>query len=233
LNSVSRRRLTDKGDSLAANGLAPYSLDMEDASQSPGQTSPLVCGRCGMQVDIAHRTPAQCTHCGAEIIINAAADPEPAGEIRIDADDEYQTDPEAAEEDDEDELSSLRIRQVSALRRGAYRARSYCVVILSGLLFSAVELAMMTLHNMRAGGERFLSAIYLAAGTLALIFSWKLFGRIVELTRELKQPLLTDPLEPPDFSTLSDGSQHARHLAEMHEPGDDPERHEPATDDPK
>ena len=48
----------------------------------------------------------------------------------------------------------------------------------------------------------------------------------VELTRELRMPVLPQPARPPDFSTLSDGSQHARNLETF---AQDPLRHE--TDD--
>jgi hypothetical protein len=215
---------------------------MADASQIPQPVPPFACGQCGTQFDPAasasaepmpaqsapaQSPPAHCPHCGISVTEAAIAQPEPAGDIEIIADDDdvLEGDDEPSGEDAADELSSLHIRQVSALRRGAYRARAYCVVTVSALLFAAVELAMMTLRNARTGGPKFLSAMYVATGALALIFSWKLGGRIMELTRELKEPLLSDPDEPPDFSTLSDGSQHARYLAEMQEiPNDKKDR---------
>ena len=55
-----------------------------------------------------------------------------------------------------------------------------------------------------------------ATGAIAgLFFAWRLGGRAIALTRELQQPLQNDPLQPPDFSTLNDGSQHVKHLEEM------------------
>jgi len=193
---------------------------MQDASETPGQASALVCGQCGERIDIVETVPTRCPRCGAEIVVGTDSEPQETGEIQVEAeeDDDCAAEPDPAEED---ELSSLRIRQVAALRRSANRSRSHCVVIATALLVGAGKLTVMTIQNVRSGGQRIFSAAYVVAIALALIFAGLLIRRIVELTRELKQPLLSDPLEPPDFSTLSDGSQHARHLAEMQErPGD-------------
>jgi predicted nucleic acid-binding Zn-ribbon protein len=207
---------------LAADESALYSFCMEDAFETLGETSPRVCGRCGQRIDVTGTVPAQCPHCGGEVVEGTGAEPQQPAENQIDVDAENDS---AAEfpSAEEDELNSLHIRQVAALRQSANRSRSHCVVIATALLVGAGKLALMTIQNVRSGGQRIFSAGYLFAIALALIFSWKLIGRIVALTRELKQPLLSDPLEPPDFSTLSDGSQHARHLAEMQGQPRDPE----------
>jgi hypothetical protein len=115
----------------------------------------------------------------------------------------------------EEELSNLRIRQIAALRRGAYRSRSYCIVGLVALAVAAVKLILMTVRHVHDPGQQLWSVGYLLAAAAALVGAAFFAGRALELTREVAKPLLVDPPVPPDFSTLSDGSQQARHLEEM------------------
>jgi hypothetical protein len=117
--------------------------------------------------------------------------------------------------DREEELSNLRIRQIAALRRGAYRSRSYCIVGVVALVVAAVKLITMTVRHVRYAGWQLRPAGYLCAAAAALMGAGFFAARALELTREVAKPLLVDPPEPPDFSTLSDGSQHAKHLEEM------------------
>jgi hypothetical protein len=42
-----------------------------------------------------------------------------------------------------------------------------------------------------------------------------LLRQVAALNRELRQPALTEPAAPPDFSTLSDGSQRWKNLEDM------------------
>ena len=41
--------------------------------------------------------------------------------------------------------------------------------------------------------------------------------RIIKLTRELRKPLIENPLNAPDFSPLSNGSQHVENLKNLAE----------------
>src|SRR5256885_12952697 len=49
-------------------------------------------------------------------------------------------------------LNAARVRQLSALRRGAYRARSYCIVAAGGGAVAAAPPAQMTGRHVRAHG---------------------------------------------------------------------------------
>lgn len=118
--------------------------------------------------------------------------------------------------DTEAELSGLRIRQIAALRRGAYRTRSYCIVALFALLVAGIKLIIMTAHHVHEAGWGGRPIGYSIVAVAALAMAFHFAGKIAEITRELSQPMQTDPATPPDFSTLSDGSQHARNLEEIH-----------------
>jgi hypothetical protein len=186
---------------------------MEDQTSDASSISR--CAGCGAQITAADAESGRCPHCG-EAIVDPPALTSPANdEFAVIADDEEESEKEA-ETTKEEELSALRIHQISALRRGAYRARSHCIVIAAAFLFCAIELGIMAVKNLRTHGHRVFLTAYVATAVLALFFAGKLFRRIRELTQEVNQPLLADPAEPPDFSTLSDGSQHAQHLAQMH-----------------
>ena len=120
------------------------------------------------------------------------------------------------EVDDERELSRLRVRQLSALRRAAYRTRSYCVIGAVGCAVAAVKLVLMTSAHAHARGWGLRPVLYVLAAAAALAGVRFFFGRAAGLTRELNRPAQTDPDSPPDFSTLSDGSQHWKNLEELH-----------------
>ena len=122
-------------------------------------------------------------------------------------------------------MSELRIRQLSTLGRTAYRTRSYLVVGTLACFGFAIQLAIVAtddaryLHHWGRGPIAYL--LFAAAG---LIGSFKFAARVMEVQRGINADLRARELEeqeaakhPPDLSTLSDGSQHARNLERMFE----------------
>ena len=128
------------------------------------------------------------------------------------ADSDQEGDPDDA---DQEELSSLRIRQIAALRRGAYRSRSYCMIGAAALLATTIELIIMTVQRVRAAGWSWLPTLYAAAAALSFLGAWRLVVKIRSLSQEVRHTLLNEPTEPPDFTPLSDGSQHVKNLEEL------------------
>ena len=119
-------------------------------------------------------------------------------------------------------LNAARVRQLSALRRGTYRARSYCVIAIAVCAVAAGQLALMTVRHVRAAGWQVRPVGYVC-GILAAMMACMFFvRRVLELTRELR-PQRGFPVEPsapeaqPDFSTLSDGSHAWKNLEQMRE----------------
>jgi hypothetical protein len=172
----------------------------------------LNCPECGGPVTSADvRVPVLvCPACGAQFFRPAASGPQATEEP-------HQLDYGAAARQGpmEAELNGSRIRQLSALRRGAYRSRSYCIVAASVLIVAAVKLATMTVRYLRHAGWQTRPIGYVFAIIAAAIGAGFFLHRIVELNRELRRPSLPEPTAPPDFSTLSDGSQHWKNLEEM------------------
>ena len=115
-----------------------------------------------------------------------------------------------------DELDGVRVRQIAALRRGAYRVRSYCVVAAAALVVVAVQLCVMAVAFVRAAGWGARPVGYVMFAGFALLAAGYFARRVLHLTRELRQSAVpTPPDREPDFSTLSDGSQRWRNLEDV------------------
>ncbi|HWE01813.1 MAG TPA: hypothetical protein VG326_05335 [Tepidisphaeraceae bacterium] len=187
--------------------------------------SQIACPQCGQPVDLSSAAGPilQCPNCGTQFF-------PPVSEEESDA----SRDEAKAEHDTEAELSELRIRQLSTLRRTAYRTRSYLVVGTLGCLGFAIQLLIFTFHDVRERHHWGPSPIaYLLFAVAGLIGSYKFAVRVVEIQLAIKADLRARELEEqeaakhePDLSTLSDGSQHARNLERMFDatpgPGESP-----------
>ena len=116
-----------------------------------------------------------------------------------------------------EELNGVRIRQLSALRRSTYRARSFAIVFSAGGFVVAIKLLLMTLASFRYSGVGAWSLGLLLFAILALVVGFHFASRATELHREANQPMPMPPAPPggPDFSTLSDGSQQWKNLEDI------------------
>lgn len=162
-----------------------------------------ICPHCSTPFEAIYDSEGQirCPFCGAEVILH----------------EEYEDGEEAAEPDgaSEDDLSALRIRVLSAGRRAGYRTRSYCIVAVGVCIVASVKLLLMTIAYVHTHGWGFTPFGYVLAALAALAGAMFFSRRTMELTRELSRPALEEPTTPPDFSTLSDGSQHWKNLENM------------------
>src|SRR3954471_23325086 len=132
---------------------------------------------------------------------------EPAPEfVVVDDSDEADFAREAqAAEPESRPITAARVRQLSALRRGAYRTRSYLVVAIAACAVAEGKLALMTVRHVRAFGWQPRALGYVCGIIAAMMAAAYFLRRAAEVTRELR----TRPSEPeaaPDLSTLSDGS---------------------------
>jgi hypothetical protein len=115
-----------------------------------------------------------------------------------------------------EQLDAARIHRLTTLRRATIRSRSWYLIGTVVGFVAAAELVFKIVQNFRYGyGSGLLTATFalcaIASGVIAVFF----FRRCVELHREIQTPILHDPPTPPDFSTLSDGSQRWKNLEEM------------------
>jgi hypothetical protein len=167
------------------------------------------CPHCGGLVSVDGATNAstlQCPHCGDTFSI--------AGPDATES--EIPDNPTRAEADarGEGDLSELHIRQVSTMRKAAYRHRSWLII---GAILCAVgfaQLVYLAIHGWHFGLHKGpVAEAILAIVPLAIL--WRLLIRIRDLGREIRQSRIPDPATPPDFSTLSDGSQRWTNLEQM------------------
>lgn len=126
--------------------------------------------------------------------------------------------PEETEDaDPAHELDGLRIRQYTALRRGAFRARSYALIGVIACVFCGILLLLITVAHARIRGFGAIPIGCALAACAAFALAYHFVHRVRELNEEIRTPAPLPPTPPggPDFSTLSDGSQHWKNLEDI------------------
>jgi hypothetical protein len=114
-----------------------------------------------------------------------------------------------------DELDGLRIRQIAAARRAAYRARSYCVIGTAGCAVAAIQLAWMAVTVTRQSGLTRMAIAYAMFAIVAFCIATYFGRRAAAFHREAKASQSSSPLPPPDFTSLSDGSSRWKNLEDI------------------
>lgn len=181
---------------------------MSDPQTLPSEPGwhPFTCPGCGEAVDVsadAIGKLAICPYCNTQFSPEEQDD-EAASELAREH--------ELARR--EAELSALRIRAVAAERRGILRTRSYWILVLVALCITPIKLVTMSLPLLRGKFSFTAIGYLLAAAACASAIPWPI-KRIRALNNELRKPMLQEPPEPPDFSTLSDGSQRWKNLEQL------------------
>ena len=118
--------------------------------------------------------------------------------------------------DHSDELDGVRIRQIAAARRAAYRVRSYCIIAAFAFAIVVIQLVWMTTTAIRTTGLTSFAVGYLLLATCACMGAVYFLRRAVSLHRETKASAMTPASAQPDFSTLGDGSSRWKHLEDIH-----------------
>jgi hypothetical protein len=185
---------------------------MQDDQPNADELPAYQCPACGASVGRQDPQSAvlQCPSCGGQFF---ASDEEGVGETTSQADDDARAAAEL-EAKREAELSEMRIHQISQLRRGATRSRSWFIVGVLSCAIGAVLLIFAAITDFRRGlriGP--MTDAILAAIALLLLPYFR--QRIRTLDIEIGQSRLEEPSAPPDLSTLSDGSQQWTNLDEM------------------
>ena len=119
--------------------------------------------------------------------------------------------------DDRDaKLDGVRIRQLAAMRRAAYRSRSHAVIAMLVCVVAAMQATIYLIQHLLHvgfGGRVVLYAAIVIAGSFGAIFFAR---RALALHHEAIQSRVSEPTTPPDFSTLGDGSQRWKDLENLH-----------------
>jgi hypothetical protein len=109
--------------------------------------------------------------------------------------------------DRDSSINRLRIEHYAALRRGAIRSRSWWLVTQIACLFMILDAGgqifvyVTTWHRWGIGPS--LGAVSIVVAAALGVHARR---RARDFQREIDTSSLSDPVEPPDFSTLGDGS---------------------------
>jgi ribosomal protein L37AE/L43A len=183
----------------------------ENSPESP-EPSEQQCPACGQAVsmDPLSEGPLQCDQCGEQFSV--AQEPD-AGASEILEDEDKQAE-EDLRQKHESELSEMRIRQISGLRRNAIRTRSWLIVGAIACVVGAAQLVFLAIRGYRHGLRTGPVGDVLFAIAALMIGSY-FVRRAREFIREIEKSRLEEPISPPDFSTLNDGSQRWKALDEL------------------
>jgi len=149
-----------------------------------------------------------CPSCGRQVVVGPADASEP------------QDTPPVTQIASDDELDGLRVRQIAVMKRSAWRSRSYMLIVLVGLLTIAGQMIWMAIQQFRRGDAALISYLYLAVAGGCLALTRPIWLRAQRLKAEAQRSDLPAPTGPPDFSSLSDGSQRWKNLERIHDAGE-------------
>jgi len=158
-----------------------------------------VCPHCEGIFEVAEEAAEQevtCPHCGQLLMVSRSEE-------------------SVTETVRQEELDSARIQQVSRLRTAAMRTRSYCLIACGTCAVAAVDLIWRAARRMVTDGVGRVPAFYLLAAAFLAWFAWRMWSRAKSIALELRRTLAADPVDSPDFSDLSDGSQVAENLEHL------------------
>ena len=174
------------------------------------------CPACGQALQAIPGPVArlvECGNCGTHFVI-------PSDQGSVDPPEDFGPSDEEKNANAANELSSLRMRHIIVTRRAAIRSRTYCIVGAALCLMGAVKLVMMIVTDVKIAGWHLLHYGYAICVAASVLGAGILAKRAAWWQRESRAPLFppdnaTSSDQPPDFSTLSDGSQHARNLENL------------------
>jgi hypothetical protein len=189
----------------------PENGDGAPEPPAPGEAQTFACPDCGEPIQAAPGPVPRlldCPACEERFLIPA-----------LDGSTDLPTDPEPTEAEHaaraQSELDGLRMRHMVVTRRTAIRSRTYAILGAALCVMGAVKLVMMTVQDIRAAGWGRWPAAFMI-GAIACCCGMAYFlGRAAHWQRESRAEKMPEPETPPDFSTLSDGSQYAKNLENL------------------
>lgn len=173
-----------------------------------GVEQAFTCPHCETVLDVVPGPEPQdvvCPHCSGLTVIPAATVDAAAQPSQT----------EAPGDDREDELSGLRIRQLAAAKRAAYRSRSYCVVAAIVCVVAVVQLVWNGVATIRAIGFGMRAIAYLLVAATGMWGAVYFFRKAMEFDREAKQSTLPTATGEPDFAPLGDGRERWKNLEDV------------------
>ena len=181
-----------------------------DPGESPAAADRLTCPGCQEQVDIPPESAHQlvrCPYCNTDFF----ASHEQAHLLVVD-----DTPPNSAEIDRESAFDKLRIENYTALRMGAIRARSWWTIAQWMSILIVLDMLGKTIievSTLRQWG--IFPTLRTAVVITGCFFARHAHRRAAEFKREIDRSALAEPTVPPDFSTLSNGSDRWKNLEDV------------------
>jgi uncharacterized iron-regulated membrane protein len=187
--------------------------DFTDLSDDTPQQ--VACPGCAKSVELTRDSATQlvrCPYCNTDFFASTDHSHLPV------VDD---TPPPAADADRDSAFNTLRIQQLTALRMGAIRSRSwwimgFCMMMLTALNLIAKAAIYLALVHQPGWKPEWTPALELLAGLLAILFARFAWRKAAAFKREIDRSALVEPTAPPDFSTLSNGSDRWKNLENVH-----------------
>jgi hypothetical protein len=167
----------------------------------------LACPGCGEEVDFAVEAIGKlvrCPYCNTDFFASV----EQANQAVVDDTTDHLT-----ALDREFALDNFRIRNHTLLRMSAIRARSWWIIgLLSAILF-ILEMVLTSVEYVIARHRWGIDpSLRVVAMLFAARFAIHCSRRAAEFKREIEKSAIPEPTTPPDFSTLSDGSERWKEL---------------------
>lgn len=162
-----------------------------------------VCPSCNetLEVDaVPQGGLLQCPHCGAEFFATAEESEEDREEARR---------MELEQQVREERLVEMARNKVLLERRSLFRTRTYFIIGMGLCVAWAMQLTFFSARRaiIEHQGLSLRVCLYLATIVVTLFLSYLCLRRILAINAELAEPVQKEPTKPPEFSTLSDGSQ--------------------------
>lgn len=183
---------------------------MEDTSaETTGSDETVTCPGCDEEVaiDRAAGPSFRCPYCNIE--------------FTLEGEDEEEAARRELERRDEEELDGLRIRQLAAERRAAFRQRSYVIVAFGACVVAALQLLWMTYQHVYRlhlgwGAKPVGYVLFAIAGGAAAVWLGRIVGRMTrDLNAHSQAVAAANEAFEPNFSTLADGSDRWRNLHDV------------------
>ncbi len=189
----------DPADHAHANGDGD---SYADQFAGPADLS-FICPTCSEQFSVPE-VPAngllQCPSCGAEFFATAEESEEDRAQRR---------EMELEQQVKEDRLGDVRHNKVMLERRSLYRTRTYFVIGFGLCIAWSMQLTFFSARRAIVDHEglSLRVCLYLATIVVMLFLAYLCLRKVFAINAEAAKPVQHDPSKPPDFSTLSDGSQ--------------------------
>lgn len=164
------------------------------------------CPSCGNQFIPAEQALQQCPACREQFFVQMSdetSDEEARAILEL----------EQHFRDTQDRLNQKQIRMVQLEKRSFYRKRTWVLVLALGMLGLAGQLIWQAVEWVLDRPSYAFAYLILALGLI--VGSIRFFAKAMHYDRLARKASFTPPTDPPDFSTLGDGSQIVANLEQM------------------